>query len=320
MKQQPTTEEELIRKMTPLRQVVLSEHERVLMKQELLTYAQFHTPAPATSPRPSATSWLATHIWRVGTLVTMVVCTVMVGTGYIAQASLPGEPLYGVKVEVVEPLVGLTHIDHQAQLEYHVTLLKRRLEEVALLQTDSELSTSSVAEVVAVVTEHVANAELLLTESDLHDLSDQVVLAARADMYALTEAHAKLVEPVADESISELVDVTADRYVAEVASFTATSPTEEVGAYVQDVLSDIHITLQEDSDVLASSTIDTAVQHIEDAAGALQAQDLEEALLRASAADHALEVELYLEGVQDEAREIVDEVSGEVEGSVTHTE
>lgn len=65
------------------------------------------------------------------------------GGGYAAASSLPGGPLYGIKVNVLEPLaLGLT-FDEVEKNEYKIELLQRRVAELEELRLNSAIDLES---------------------------------------------------------------------------------------------------------------------------------------------------------------------------------
>lgn len=71
------------------------------------------------------------------------------GIAWASQASVPGELLYPVKVDIVEPLIGRFHTTPQARAEWSVRLLQERLREMEVVlvrggtrtQMDDQLQT-----------------------------------------------------------------------------------------------------------------------------------------------------------------------------------
>jgi len=68
---------------------------------------------------------------------------ILTGGGYAAAGSLPGDPLYGIKVNVLEPLaLGLT-FDESAKNEYKIELLQRRVAELQTLKLKADVNLAS---------------------------------------------------------------------------------------------------------------------------------------------------------------------------------
>jgi len=121
-----------------------------------------------------------------------VVLFVGFGTSYAAQSALPGQALYGLKVNVNEKVAGALAITLVSRAQFSAELTERRLEEAEMLAAANELSPEmSVAiqirieQTTASFNSHVAD----LTESD-----DGTVAAVdvQSDMEAKLAAHANV--------------------------------------------------------------------------------------------------------------------------------
>jgi hypothetical protein len=69
-----------------------------------------------------------------------LVLVVGIGTSYAAEAALPGDPLYALKVSVTEPIQGVLAVSPVAKAEWNTELLSRRLEEAATLAAKGNLN------------------------------------------------------------------------------------------------------------------------------------------------------------------------------------
>lgn len=308
----PTTEESLATFLKPATEAGLSDTERSLMKSELMAYAAFHTPLPTAASRAEARSF---SLWVRAGVAFLAVFMVSGGVGYLSTESVPGDPLYSVKVNVIEPVVSLSHMSEIGQLEYQVALMERRLSEVQSLAAASELGPDEVAIVEAELNDRVTAVTAILDADTDASIPDAVALDVASQVHALAEAHGELTDghstSTEDASFEDIIDKTADRYVAEAETFASSAPPEEVGAYVSEVLIDIELALGENGD-LASSSVAELRAELEAAAEALEREELDEALLRAGAAQHLVTVDGYVDGDTTRDERVLEEDAQEI--------
>lgn len=148
----------------------LSDAERARMRSELAAYASYHG-VRALPKRSAAQGWLA-HFRRplpaaLGILVAVLAATG--GIAYAAEGALPGNPLYGVKVGVVEPVQGAFAVSTEAQAAWQMTLAERRLFEAATLAAHNELSTTTANALAMRFSMHAANASSLIARESTRD-------------------------------------------------------------------------------------------------------------------------------------------------------
>ena len=102
-------------------------------KQSMLADIYAANPAPALIPSPF---YYNLQVWRrysVAALATLVLI-VSGGTSYAAMHSLPGDRLYAMKTEVLEPIALSVRFDAESKNAYQVTLLQKRVEEMHELE------------------------------------------------------------------------------------------------------------------------------------------------------------------------------------------
>lgn len=125
--------------------VPLTDTERAHMRALLSEYAALKPP-PAHSP--SRTHALLHALLPRGKNIlaaAAAACCVLASTGvaFAAEGSLPGSLLYGIKVNVVEPIQTAFVFTPQAQATWQETLAMRRLNEAVTLASKGDLSTST---------------------------------------------------------------------------------------------------------------------------------------------------------------------------------
>lgn len=81
------------------------------------------------------------------------------GTTYASMQSLPGDLLYGPKVNVIEPLELLLKVDPVAQREYNISLLEKRVAEMEKLKEKNRLDEKSQRESYVATKTKVADIE-----------------------------------------------------------------------------------------------------------------------------------------------------------------
>jgi hypothetical protein len=85
----------------------------------------------------------------VGVAALALVLAVGVGTSYAAQDALPGDALYGIKINVNEPVQGSLATSPSAQADWNTELAQRRLAEAATLAAEGKLTPSAESSVAA---------------------------------------------------------------------------------------------------------------------------------------------------------------------------
>lgn len=113
------------------------------------------------TPRRLAVRRAGTHALFAGILsytrrpafarITAALLVLVLGSGgvaYAAEGTLPGDALYPVKVDVIEPAEGLLLAGSpHAEAAWQLTLAERRVEEAATLASEGRLATSTEAEI-----------------------------------------------------------------------------------------------------------------------------------------------------------------------------
>lgn len=132
-------EEEFNKSTELLKGVRLTEAEKSAMLSNI--YQTEIAPKPSGVVSPFIFSSLFMRERVMVALASFVL--ILTGGGYAAAGSLPGDPLYGIKVNVLEPLaLGLT-FDESAKDEYKIELLQRRVAELQELRLNADVNLAS---------------------------------------------------------------------------------------------------------------------------------------------------------------------------------
>lgn len=262
------------------------------MKAALLRHAQERLKHEA----PSRVSVWGLFFKLSASVVTLVL--VFGGTAYAAQDSLPGEPLYVVKVRVLEEAIGLTYFEPSERIDYELSLMETRLDELKRLTADNATTSDAVlADVHTLINdraEHITN-----VVSDSKEIGETKQIQALADLSAVVKAHEVVAEtepelrPIA-RSLRTTRTHTTDALRKQVTEFADTAPKEEVTDYMNEKIDAV----TEDVSAIASSTDSTreeTVQHLNDADEALVDGSVGDALMSVLEAERTLNVEGYVE-------------------------
>lgn len=136
-----------------LRGLSLSDAERIRSRNELSHYMREHPLQAPFWQRVRARTSAAFHAVSGTSLVRGVsvafalVLVFGVGTSYAAIGSLPGEPLYAIKVRVAEPLRSALTTSPVEKAEWEASRIAKRLEEAEVLVAEGRLDSEKLAQV-----------------------------------------------------------------------------------------------------------------------------------------------------------------------------
>ena len=89
------------------------------------------------------------HLSRSVALGVLALVLIGTGTAYASTGALPGDPLYSVKVNVVEPAIGALQTTPEAKAAWQAHLAETRLTEAETLATQDKLSAPVAAQIFA---------------------------------------------------------------------------------------------------------------------------------------------------------------------------
>lgn len=247
----------------------LSAEERLSLKREFSAYLR----ARPAQERPVASPYFT--FLRSPVFASLAVFFVLGGTVYAAEGSLPNDPLYALKTEVIEPfVVSMTPLAGVSEGDAHTKLVERRLEEAEKLVGRSELTDQSVAVLTKKVSHSASKVRAFAsTAADKGDVGE--ALEASSELETILEGHEEILEAIADEQ------GTSTRATSTDALIDAIDKEGEGVRGESEVLEDKLVS------VVATSTKDYALGLAEEVAG--QVTNLKEALTRDSEAPPLIE-------------------------------
>ncbi|MFN3693294.1 MAG: hypothetical protein ACK4SL_04365 [Candidatus Paceibacteria bacterium] len=195
------------------------------------------------------------HVRRFGVSIAML-CILFTGTSYASLSSLPGEPLYIVKVNVAEELVALTKRSPDTALDYAIERLEtRQFELVTLQRGQTPLVTSVADDLSEQLTEDINTIESIV-DSIKVDAKTEEVLSKLARMKSLVITNNDLTADLLATTSVSVAGLASENnaveiFESEVAEYVASTATSTVIDFVSDQLSEIEDVL------LASSTPNT---------------------------------------------------------------
>jgi hypothetical protein len=206
-----------IHKLNALKHVRLSSVQKDAMRSTLISYADMHevqSNAPELSGLKASpyTAFFFSRAFISAALIIVLIVSSGVGVTYAAGNSLPGQPLYAIKVNVAEPIQGALITSATGKADWQNELAERRLAEATTLAADNNLSSSTQAYLAAQAALHIQE-----SENDSAQLADNgqgdSALAVRSDLEARLGAHARLLA-LLDAHLAASGDATTSDEVA----------------------------------------------------------------------------------------------------------
>lgn len=197
--------DETERLIAQLNDVRLSESERAAIRTRLVACMREHPVATPLRLRIKAAlarpfSHMVLPRYAHFALASMLlVCMIGSGTAYASMLSLPGDTLYSLKVDLIEPLSGVFVLSPQAKAEWSAQLANRRLVEAEDLAAQGKL-TPDTSTIVTTQLQSVTQAfdESVQTLQDDNDTA--AALDAQTTMTAALQAHQQVLASVAPQS------------------------------------------------------------------------------------------------------------------------
>jgi hypothetical protein len=272
----------------------LDETEKATVKSMLLEHAKDSIRDERTFVPSPWSSWAVRSSLSFASLL-----IIFVGTAYASYDSLPGEPLYVMKVHVVEEMVALTKVSPDEKVAYDTALMEKRLTELQQLIEIEKAPEPEVLKVVAdQIDDHIAHATEVLETSKENELPHESKIDVLTKLSGITKAQSKIAKqekilaPIVS-SLEETDVVASENLVSTVEEFVTEGTPEEVNSYLSEQITDVGEQIQ--ASTTDETVRDTAERHLNDVNEALIDGDTGEALLSILEAQEVIDVDVYLE-------------------------
>ncbi len=186
-------DQETISHIQKLKGISLSSTEAQQMRERLSAYADLHTSLPKTAVVSPFNFIISSYVLHARSFtaaaLALVLVTGGVGITFAAQNSLPGQPLYAVKVSIAEPLQTALITNPTQKAQWQSTLASRRFSEASDLAAQDKLATTTQLYLQEEAATHIASAEKVA--ADLSAAGDAVAaVTVRTDLDAKLAVHA----------------------------------------------------------------------------------------------------------------------------------
>ncbi len=284
----------------------LSSHEKASIKSALLVQAsQSLTHEKRSIPSPW-TSWVLRGSVSFASLLIMFVVTT-----YASQDSLPGEPLYAMKVHVVEEMIALTKITPEERVAYNIRLMENRLEEIKeIVSQDLDTTPEDLVYLTDQVHEHVTDVITTLEETDSESISYEDKIEVLKKLSGVIKAQVEIAKEITEstemlEVINETQEATTDAINDTVEDFVSEESVEFVNEYLSDQITEV-------GEYVSASTTkkferDSVEYHLLDVDEALVDSDTKEAIISILEVQQTIEANNYKTQVVDSVNETLEE-------------
>lgn len=171
---------------------MMDERTKSRMRTALDAYVDLHElPKPIAARTPIRSPFFSYNAFSGVLAFVLILLVGGGGAAYAAEGSVPGSPLYPVKVSVIEPVQGALITSAQGQASWHASLASRRLDEATTLAAANKLDSSKQEYLQTKFNTEVdassQNADALAATGKA-----DAALDARSDLEARMTAHAEI--------------------------------------------------------------------------------------------------------------------------------
>lgn len=280
------------------KKLTLSTDERSSIKSTLLAHATQTLQHEKRSIPSPWTSWVLR-----GSVSFASLLIVFVGTAYASQDSLPGEPLYAMKVHVVEEMIALTKIEPSERVAYDISLMETRLTELKALADQSETpAQEDLTALTDQIGEHITDIAITLDTTNTSEMPHEEKIKALSKISGIAKAQAKITKneedlSVISETVQDTQDSASDSLNSAVQDFANDQPAESVNEYLSDQIT--VVSEQISASTTDENTRDSAEQHLHDVDESLIDGNTTDALVSVLEAQQTIAVDAYLDDSTD---------------------
>ena len=217
-----------------LKTLRMTTSEKTRLRGVLLAHAS-KTPVPL----PSLYMPFLRHMRWYGALAFCFIVILTIPTTYAAERSLPGDALYALKVNVIEPTTELLAFDPESRARRITEHSHRRLEETVAVLDDKDA-----AEKISIAANELEDstdrARKHLEESDDITLREQIDI--RKDMLSIVEAHDAIVSDFGvtpSDATDEQRLILEDELIESVDVFTETASEGDVLNHIESSIEEV---------------------------------------------------------------------------------
>ena len=192
-------ENELTQLVRALARIQLTESEKAFMRSNLLTYMKLK-PAHSADPQPALASFSIFSIkplFSRAVPVALVAVLVATSVTFAAGDALPGEVLYGIKVNVIEKVRTAVAVSSEAEVKVQAELAAKRLREAEQLTVRGELNTETKTQIEEKFKEHTEK-----VASNLEAIEEasgaEAVEKVSAEVGGSLQAHSDILEKLSE--------------------------------------------------------------------------------------------------------------------------
>jgi len=288
------TDNDIEQLLTSGKKLSLSVTEKDSIKSVLLEHASATLKYEKRAVPSPWTSWMLR-----GSVSFASLLIVFMGTAYASQDSLPGEPLYAIKVHVVEKMVALTKTTSEERVAYNIHLMENRLDEIKeIMSQDTTIAPEDLLTLTDQINEHATDVTTTLEGASSNHISNGEKIRVLAKLSGVTKAQSKIAKGKPEfaetaETINETQESTTDAMTTTIEEFVGEESIEVVNKYLSDQITDVGEYVN--ASTTDESARDAVERHLYDVSEALIDRDIAEALTSILEAQETIIADLYVE-------------------------
>jgi len=189
----------------------MSEHERTRVRRALEQYIHTAYTKPIRSPFLRHANTFILRPMQAIAMILVVLVSSGAGLSYAANEALPGEPLYGFKVNINEEILTIA-MDSETRAQYEVSRAAKRLEETAQLAIMGRIDAKTETTIREQLAKHTQKAQASAKEASVNNPETTIAITSRLEN-ELT-ARGKVLEEIKavknddDASLTTIIDAT----------------------------------------------------------------------------------------------------------------